>query len=125
MNTLRIARAGALAALWLATCAAHAIEVPKPQPAPEKPPEQAPPQLNITPTDERAFYEKVQRVTDYRSLRGLKRPAEVTAELGRGTADAAVAPLSGLAIEATKKRTSRSYTFNTGATPSARNAPAI
>ena len=37
MNTLRIVRAGALAALWLATCAAHAIEAPKPQPAPEKP----------------------------------------------------------------------------------------
>ena len=34
MNILRIVRAGALAALWLATCAAHAIEAPKPQPAP-------------------------------------------------------------------------------------------
>ena len=103
MNTLRIARAGALAALWLATCAAHAIEVPKPQPAPEKPPERAPPQLNITPTDERAFYEKVQRVTAYRSLRGLKMPAEVIAELGRGNADAAVATLSRLAIEGNKE----------------------
>jgi hypothetical protein len=103
MNTLRIARAGALAALWLATCAAHAIEVPKPQPAPEKPPEQAPPQLTVTPTDERAFYEKVQRVTAYRSMRGLKIPPEVIAELGRGNADAAVATLSRLAIEGNKE----------------------
>jgi hypothetical protein len=103
MNTRRIARAGALAALWLATCAAHAIEVPKPQPAPEKPPEQAPPQLTVTPTDERAFYEKVQRVTAYRSMRGLKIPPEVIAELGRGNADAAVATLSRLAIEGNKE----------------------
>ena len=103
MNTLRIARAGALAALWLATCAAHAIEVPKPQPAPEKPPEQAPPQLTVTPTDERAFYEKVQRVTAYRSMRGLKIPPEVIAELGRGNADAAVATLSRLAVEGNRE----------------------
>jgi hypothetical protein len=75
MNKLRIARAGVLAALWLATCAAHAIEVPKPQPEPEKPAQAPPPQLTITPTDERAFYEKVQRVTAYRSMRGLKIPA--------------------------------------------------
>src|SRR5688572_2508854 len=103
MNKLRIARAGVLAALWLATCAAHAIEVPKPQPEPEKPAQAPPPQLTITPTDERAFYEKVQRVTAYRSLRGLKMPAEVIAELGRGNADAAVATLSRLAIEGNKE----------------------
>jgi hypothetical protein len=75
MNTLRIARAAALAALWLASWAAHAIEAPKPQPAAEKPAQQPPPELTITPTDERAFYEKVQRVTAYRSMRGLKIPA--------------------------------------------------
>src|SRR5918993_949663 len=103
MNTLRIARAGALAALWLATCAAHAIEAPKPQPAPEKPAEQPPPELTVTPTDERAFYEKVQRVTAYRSMRGLKIPPEVIAELGRGNADAAVATLSRLAVEGNKE----------------------
>jgi len=103
MNKLRIARAGVLAALWLATCAAHAIEVPKPQPEPEKPAQAPPPQLTITPTDERAFYEKVQRVTAYRSMRGLKIPAEVIAELGRGNADAAVAMLSRLAVEGNKE----------------------
>jgi hypothetical protein len=103
MNTLRIARAGALAALWLAMCAAHAIEVPKPQPEAEKPAEQPPPTITITPTDERAFYEKVQRVTAYRSMRGLKIPAEVIAELGRGNADAAVAMLSRLAVEGNKE----------------------
>jgi hypothetical protein len=103
MSILRIVRASALAALWLATCAAHAIEAPKPQPAPEKPAEQPPPQLTVTPTDERAFYEKVQRVTAYRSMRGLKIPAEVIAELGRGNADAAVAMLSRLAIEGNKE----------------------
>jgi hypothetical protein len=103
MNILRIVRAGALAASWLAACAAHAIEAPKPQPAPEKPAEQPPPELTVTPTDERAFYEKVQRVTAYRSMRGLKIPAEVIAELGRGNADAAVAMLSRLAVEGNKE----------------------
>lgn len=103
MNTLRIARAGALAALWLAACAAQAIEAPKPQPAPEKPQEAPPPELKVTPTDERAFYEKVQRVTAYRSLRGLKIPAEVIADLGRGNADSAVATLSRLAMEGNKE----------------------
>jgi hypothetical protein len=103
MNKLRIARASVLAALWLATCAAHAIEVPKPQPEPEKPAQAPPPQLTITPTDERAFYEKVQRVTAYRSMRGLKIPPEVIAELGRGNADAAVAMLSRLAVAGNKE----------------------
>jgi hypothetical protein len=98
MNTGRIARTGTLAALWLAASAAHAIEAPKPQPAPaEQAYQTAPPEVNITPTDERAFYEKVQRVTAFRSMRGLKVPADVIADLGRGNADAAVATLSNLA----------------------------
>jgi hypothetical protein len=49
--------------------------------------------VNVTPTDERAFYEKVQRVTAFRAMRGLKVPAEVITELGRGNADVAVAKL--------------------------------
>src|SRR5678816_3384532 len=98
MNTGRIARTGTLAALWLAASAAHAIEAPKPQPAPaDRAYQTAPPEVNITPTDERAFYEKVQRVTAFRSMRGLKVPADVIADLGRGNADAAVATLSNLA----------------------------
>ena len=71
MSASAIARVGMLAALWLTASVTHAIEVPKPQPAPEKQPEPPPPEVNVTPTDERAFYEKVQRVTAYRSLRGL------------------------------------------------------
>jgi hypothetical protein len=97
MNTRRLARAGTLAALLLAACAAHAIETPKPQAPREEEPQQPPPEVNITPTDERAFYEKVQRVTAFRSMRGLKVPADVIAELGRGNGDVAVATLSKLA----------------------------
>jgi hypothetical protein len=93
MNIRRIAGAGLLAALALATCAAQAIEAPKPQPQREEEPQQ-PPEVNVTPTDERAFYEKIQRVTAFRSMRGLKVPADVIADLGRGNADAAVATLS-------------------------------
>ena len=94
MNIRRIAGAGLLAALALATCAAHAIEAPKAQPPREEEPQQQPPELSVTPTDERAFYEKIQRVTAFRAMRGLKVPADVISELGRGNADAAVATLS-------------------------------
>jgi hypothetical protein len=96
MNPGRIARGSTLAALWLAACAAHAIETPKPQAQPEQAQQQQP-EVNVTPTDERAFYEKVQRVTAFRSMRGLKIPADVIAELGSGNAEAAVAALSKLA----------------------------
>ena len=77
MNIRRIA--GLLAALSLLTGAAHAIEAPKPQAPSEEAPQQPPPEVNVTPTDERAFYEKIQRVTAFRSLRGLKVPADVIA----------------------------------------------
>ena len=97
MNALRTARGGIVAALWLATCVAHAIEVPKPQPPPEQAAEPPPPEVNVTPTDERAFYEKVQRVSAFRSMRGLKVAADAIAELGRGNGDLAVAALSKLA----------------------------
>ena len=98
MNIRRISGAGMLAALALVTCAAHAIEAPKPQaPSEEAPQQQRPPELNVTPTDERAFYEKIQRVTAFRSMRGLKVPDDVIAELGRGNADTAVAALNKLA----------------------------
>jgi hypothetical protein len=96
MNT-RIARGGTLSALLLAACAAHAIEVPKPQAQPEPAPQAPAAEASVTPTDERAFYEKIQRVTAFRSLRGLQIPADVIAELGRGNAEGAVAALSQLA----------------------------
>jgi hypothetical protein len=94
MNIRRIAGAGLLAAVVLVACAAHAIEAPKPQAPREEEPQQPPPEVNVTPTDERAFYEKIQRVTAFRAMRGLKVPADVISELGRGNADAAVAALS-------------------------------
>ena len=98
MNIRRIAGTGLLAALALVACAARAIEAPKPQPPREEAPQQQPPpEMSVTPTDERAFYEKIQRVTAFRSMRGLKVPDDVIAELGRGNADTAVAALNKLA----------------------------
>ena len=99
MNVSPFARAGALAALWLAASVTHAIEAPKPQPAPEQKQEAPPPEVTITPTDEREFYKKVQRVTAYRGLRGLKIPRQVITDLGNGDADKAVAALSGSAAQ--------------------------
>jgi len=99
MNAFSLARASALAALWLTAGVTHAIEAPKPQPAPEQKQEAPPPELTITPTDEREFYQKVQRVTAYRGLRGLKIPREVITDLGNGDADKAVAALSGIAAQ--------------------------
>jgi len=99
MNASPLARAAALAVLGLTAGLAHAIETPKPAPAPEQKQEAPPPELTVTPTDERAFYEKVQRVTAYRALRGLKIPASVIADLGRGDAEQAVATLNGIASQ--------------------------
>lgn len=100
MSTGRIARGIALAALWLTASVAQAIEAPKPQAAPEtKQEEPPPPEIDVTPTDERAFYEKVQRVTAFRSLRGLRIPPDVIAEIGKGNADTAVALLSNAATQ--------------------------
>jgi hypothetical protein len=99
MNVTPLARAGALAILWLTAGVTHAIEAPKPQPAPEQKQEAPPPQLTVTPTDEKEFYKKVQRVTAYRGLRGLKIPRQVITDLGNGDADKAVAALSGIAAQ--------------------------
>lgn len=98
MNTGRIARGISLTALWLAACVAQAIETPKPQAPPEEKQEEAPPpEVTVTPTDEREFYEKVQRVTAYRSLRGLTIPTGVIAAIGKGNGDIAVALLTNAA----------------------------
>jgi len=99
MNAAPLARVGTLAVLWLTACVAYAIEVPKAAAPEEKKQEAAPPELKVTPTDERAFYEKIQRVTSYRGLRGLNVPPEVIADLGRGEADKAVAALSTTAAQ--------------------------
>jgi hypothetical protein len=99
MNASPLARASTLAVLWLTAGVTHAIEAPKPQPAPEQKQEAPPPELTIKPTDEREFYQKVQRVTAYRGLRGLKIPRAVITDLGNGDADKAVAALSGSAAQ--------------------------
>jgi len=99
MNVSPLARAAALAVLWLTAGVTHAIEAPKPAPAPEQKQEAPPPEVTITPTDEREFYQKVQRVTAYRGLRGLKIPRQVITDLGNGDADKAVAALSGTAAQ--------------------------
>jgi len=99
MNASPLARASALAVLWLTAGVSQAIEAPKPQPAPEQKQEAPPPEVTITPTDEREFYKKVQRVTAYRGLRGLKIPRQVITDLGNGDADKAVAALSGVAAQ--------------------------
>lgn len=76
--------------------AAHAIEVPKAAPPPEQP-APPPPRTDITASDESKFYSVLQRVTAYRSLRGLGIPNEAIEALGRGEMDVAVATLGNLA----------------------------
>jgi hypothetical protein len=94
-----IARRLAVAALGLLACTAQTIETPKPQPAQQPTAEQPAPQVDITPSDEAAFYEKLQRVTHFRNLLGLRVPDGAIAELARGNADAAVAAVSGAAAQ--------------------------
>lgn len=76
--------------------ALHAIEAPKPAPPPEQP-APAPLRTDINATDETKFYGLLQRVSAYRSLRGLGIPIEVVDALGRGEMDVAVGALSNLA----------------------------
>ncbi len=85
----------------IALPSANAIEAPKQQPE-AAPTEQAPP-AQVTPTDESAFYEQLQRVTHWRNLRGLKVPQAAIDELARGNADAAVAALSGAAAQGSEE----------------------
>jgi hypothetical protein len=95
-------RSGIAAALLAWGCVTHAIEAPKPPPAPaEAPQPQA--RVQITPSDETAFYEKVQRVTHYRNLRDLHVADATLTELARGNADVAVAALSTTANAGSKE----------------------
>jgi len=83
------------AALPLA--AAHAIEAPKQQTDASA---AAPvPQATVTPTDEAAFYVRLQRVTHWRQLRDLNVPQAVIDDLARGAVDRAVATLSEAAAQ--------------------------
>ena len=54
---------------------------PSRNPHPSRSRKQPPPEVNVTPTDERAFYEKVQRVTAYRGMRGLRIPGRRDREI--------------------------------------------
>lgn len=82
-------------ALALASIAAFAIEAPKPSSAPA--PEAPPARTDIVPSDEKAFYERLQRVAHHRNLRDLKVPDDVVPRLARGEIDSVVASLSNLA----------------------------
>lgn len=76
---------------------AHAIEAPKQQP--DAAPAERAPAAEVTPTDETAFYERLQRVTHWRSLRDLEVPQAVLDALARGEADRAVAALGEAAAQ--------------------------
>lgn len=52
--------------------------------------------------DGKDFYQKLQRVTHFRNLRGLNVPAGVIQDLGRGDADRAVATLEALAKQGSR-----------------------
>lgn len=97
----RNVRSAACAALLLIQVAAHAIEAPKTAPPPQPQPE-APP-VQITPTDETQFQQRLQRVTTFRNLRGLNVSSEVIDQLARGEADKAVTSLSALANQGNRE----------------------
>lgn len=85
----------AATALALASVAAFAIEAPKQSTAPA--PAAEPSLASITPSDEKAFYEKLQRVAHHRNLHDLKVPDGVVSALARAEIDTVVASLTRLA----------------------------
>lgn len=96
MKALRIrdpaACIGVLLALYAAT--AGAIEGPKPATAPPAAAAAPAAKVDVTPTDETAFYERLQYVTQHRNLNGLGIAEEVIRSLASGAIDTAVATLS-------------------------------
>lgn len=92
---MRISSIAFVASILIAA-SSNAIEAPKPQPnGPAPTPVGAPPE--ISPTDETAFFERLQYVTHWRNLRDLQVPDSVIASLAKGEADVAVAALSATA----------------------------
>ena len=85
------------AALLSVAGSAIGIEAPKPQAVTPVAPKPEPVRPTITPSDETAFYQVVQRVAHRRNFTGLTVPADVIEALARGDADAAVDTLSRLA----------------------------
>lgn len=82
---------GVLLGLYAVTV--WAIEAPKPTAAPAAAPAAPAPKVNVAPTDETAFYERLQYVTQRRNLNGLGIADEVVKSLASGAADTAVATL--------------------------------
>ncbi|MFL6617988.1 MAG: hypothetical protein ACJ8MH_05275 [Povalibacter sp.] len=81
-------------ALLIAFCLnASAIEAPK-QSTPEPAAQPAPTKVEVTPTDETAFYERLQFVTHKRMLVGLGVKDEVIKTLAQGAPDAAIGDLN-------------------------------
>lgn len=87
----RAARTGSVL-LGLYALAASAIEAPRP--AAVAAPAAPAPQAEVKPTDETAFYERLQFVQHRRNLTGLNVGADVIKALSTGAADVAVATLS-------------------------------
>jgi len=88
------------AVIAIALCSAPlgAIEAPSPQ-ASEQPMAAEPARAQLEPTDETAFYAKLQRVTHWRNLRDLKVSDEVIQQVAEGRADLAVATLNAAAAQ--------------------------
>ncbi len=87
-------RGNALAVLTLLLCTrAFAIDIPKPT---TPPPQSTPsaPQSSVTPTDETAFYERLQYVAHKRLLVGLGIGDDALKSLAAGSADAGIGQLS-------------------------------
>jgi hypothetical protein len=93
-KSLRALSSAAAAALLLSVSSLHAIQVPKPEPATQA---AAEPKATIAATEEAQFYERLQRVTQYRELRNLGVPAEAIDALAKANADVAIATLNALA----------------------------
>lgn len=83
---------GVLLCLW--ATATHAIDAPKPVDAAAPAPAAPAPKIEVTATDETAFYERLQYVTHRRNLSGLVVDAAVLKSLGSGAVDTAIASLS-------------------------------
>lgn len=87
----RVLLAGALFGLYAVTVCA--IEAPKPAPTPAAVPAAPAAKVDIAPTDETAFYARLQYVTQRRNLNGLGIADETVRSLASGAADTAVATL--------------------------------
>src|SRR5262245_22114658 len=81
---------GAMLLLCVAT--AHSIDAPQPATPPAE--AAAPAKIEIKPTDETAFYERLQYVSHKRILVGLGISDDVLKTLAAGSSDGAIAGLS-------------------------------